>query len=249
MLQELPPRPQVPSPSPPQQALPPRREVEGKAGFERSRSVESEDFDDLAKENEGSGEGSDGEGDVWLLLGVPWMEGFLAMEIDGDQPRSDAPLSPMPDAASADAAGTEPASPSAARAAASPTPLTADSPSAAVEMEQQTPHHRSWKRVWCVVQDAAIALYDHIETTAELPAREPIAEIETSEIIGLSLRSRQVFQIETRRGQKLALRTQHDDECADWVEGLLRLVSWRVVHAVQRECGPEWEAVDIAPAP
>ncbi|KAL1511765.1 hypothetical protein AB1Y20_005051 [Prymnesium parvum] len=242
---QLPPRPTIPAPRPPADGAPreesrggkpaaagkkkakeegapppalaaePRAEVsesslpppaEAKPADGKAAAPDDEEFDDLSL-REGDAEGED----VWLLLGLPWREGFLALLVDGDD-------APPPHAAAA-------APPhDGARAAAA---------------------RRTWQRVWCVVQDSAVALFDH-KYAAECPSRAPVAEIDWRAISAIGLEPRHIFTLSFADGSApLILRAQDVESCEEWVSCLTRLVCWRAIRVIQRECAPEWEDVAV----
>lgn len=111
---------------------------------EQTYDDDCEEYDDLSllrEEREQEGE------DVWLLLGLPWREGFVAMLVNDEMPTS------LEEGAPASIRGGEKAS-----------------------AEHIGERRHTWKRVWCVVQDSALALFDH-KCAAEVaphPTQQPI---------------------------------------------------------------------------
>ena len=177
-----------------------------------------------AMSEEGEGE----EMDAWILLGSPWLEGFVAVR--GDL------------LAASDVEGSPEAAPAAAAAAA------------------------PWRRVWCVLQDSAFAFFEH-ERAASAFNAEPIAVIEWLHVRSLRLligaaaanaaapvaspppspgtaaADGHCFEVQLADGRILDIRADTPTQRALWAREILRLASWRAVHALQRELATEWHDV------
>jgi len=98
--------------------------------------------------------------------------------------------------------------------------------------------------VWCVVQDSAVALFEH-ECAAECPTRPPVVEIDWAQIVQIGLAPANVFTLRLRGGRQISLRAEDIESCVEWVSCLMRLVAWRSVRAIQKETAPEWEDVTV----
>lgn len=139
----------------------------------------------------------------------------------------------------------------------------ATSPAAAAVASPPTQSEGPWRRVWCVLQDSALAFFEHERAAANITA-EPIATYEwlhfrslrlapstsaaRSSPSGSSFASAD-FELTLSDGRHLSLRTDSPTQRALWVRELLRLASWRAVHLLQLELTSDWHSVAVeAPA-
>lgn len=193
-----------------------------------------------ARSNEGEADAEQEERvDEWILLGSPWLEGFVAVR--GDFPTAD----PAPDnASSASAPNSSTPADSACHDGAPGSP---GSPA-------------SWRRVWCVLQDSALAFYEH-ERAASAFNTTPLCVVEWLHVQNVQLHtpppsrtgrtatSTQAaehlsFEITLDDGRTLVMRADTPTQRAMWVREILRLTSWRAVHLLQLEyLGTEWQQV------
>ena len=219
---------------------------------------------------EGCAADEDDETDAWILLGAPWLEGFVAVR---------GPLCPTSTNTSTNSSANSSArSASAASSSLGP-----------------------WRRVWCVLQDSAIAFFEHEQVSVSpshflpscsllpppatslapaIPFRfllttshcsfspqrqaaanitaQPIATCEWLDLRTLRLcadpappsssafaSAGHAFELTLADGRRLLLRADTATQRALWARELLRLASWRAVHLLQLELTSHWHAVEV----
>ena len=180
-------------------------------------------------------QGEEEEDDAWILLGAPWLEGFVAVRGDFSL------LAPPEDT---QAGTTEAATPQAA------------------EPETPAASKASWRRVYCVLQDSAFAFFEH-ERAASAFNAAPLAVVEWLHMRSVTLLTNtssststlassptaaadgHAFEITLADGMKLVIRADTPTQRALWVREILRLASWRAVHMLQLEISSEWHSVMV----
>lgn len=161
--------------------------------------------DPRSKRDEEAGEeGLEEWGDTWILLGLPWKEGFLAMQLLSAQGGQ---------LLSGGETGEE-----------------------------------VWKRTWCVMQDTALAMFEHKRAAEDgTCASAPLVELEASEIVGLQLGSSPCdFSVRLTGKRLLCLRADTRNASSEWMCHFMRLASRRAVRLLQSNASPEWEAVHVS---
>ena len=222
-----------------------------------------------SEEAANEGEGEEDGGDVeWVLLGSPWLEGFVAVRGDllpASSSSSTTTATTVPAAAAeeeATNAGTRRGKKGGAAPAAAPPPSS--------NATLAPPTKTSWRRVWCVLQDSAFAFFEH-ERAATTDSSQPLAVVEW-----LHLRSLQLltppgtsagpqgsssskaagpaaaagipfggyrFEMALSDGRSMVIRVDNPTLSVLWVREILRLASWRAVHLLQLELSSEWHRV------
>jgi len=222
---------------------------------------------------EGTAEVEPDEVDAWILLGSPWLEGFVAVRGDLLAPST----AERPSTSPHDAPRTAGAPPPSAASPHAPAPSASSSAASTSAGTRTSP--APWRRVWCVLQDSAFAFFEH-ERAASDATSSPLAVVEwldmrslrllasadsasstpsatpsaahaqtggngngDSAARGASARDGHCFEVRLSDGRSLEMRADTTTQRALWVREVLRLASWRAVHALQIELAQEWHAV------
>jgi len=105
-----------------------------------------------------------------------------------------------------------------------------------------------WQRMWCVLHDGVMALFEHRRALDEAcgssgPQAHEFEGLEWSQVSGVLLWPPCAFELQLRDGRTLALAADTQGAAAEWVCSILRLVSRRAVLTLQQEQRGEWETV------
>lgn len=191
------------------------------------------------------------EGEPWLLLGKPLMEDYLALWL----PPQTEPAGPSEATAAVAAAATAPPAAAAAAAATDDAVVVddtggaedgewVDAPSSASSRQPRSAEQRggSWQRMWCVLHDSVMALFENQRALDEATAVE-FEVLEWSQVCGMALWPPCAFELQLRNGRTLQLAADSGPRATEWACSILRLVSRRAVLSLQREQAPDWETV------
>jgi len=194
------------------------------------------------------------EGEPWLLLGKPLMEDYLALWLPPRTPEAG------PSEATAAVAATATAPPAAVAAATTTTddaPVVVhdtggaedgewvDAPLSGGPSRQPRSAEQgggSWQRMWCVLHDSVMALFENQRALDEATAVE-FEVLEWSQVCGMTLWPPCAFELQLRNGRTLQLAADSGPRATEWACSILRLVSRRAVLSLQREQAPDWETV------